>query len=197
MTSRFLRYLSFRRNSNFKNNIQCKASESFIHIFNSFQWNELANMMAVFQILINAFINTIPTKVNFCRLGKRISATCSLGKNWETLHHSLNHCEPKLERSTLRHINVLNWTVFCLLCKKENLDDSISLRRYSKFRLPGERTIPPEIVVNWPIPAFVMINYKAVNIVPYPLISTPWMHIADKQKNTQLYKETFPKLDTW
>ena len=81
----------------------------------------------VLQFLINESIDTLPTNANLCRWDKRISAKCSLCKNRETPHHSLNNCEPKLERRTWRHNNVLHFRVLCLteLRKMENLDDSI------------------------------------------------------------------------
>ena len=67
------------------------------------------------KFLLNAAIDTLPTKVKLKLWGKRFNDKCRCGRR-ETLNHVLNGCDLSLRegRYTYRHDNVLKYISTCL-----------------------------------------------------------------------------------
>ena len=80
------------------------------------------------KFMLNSFLDSLPTKNNLSRWGKRTNIKCDLCGYKETLHHVLNNCKTMLDqgRYTWRHNSVLriildtlsdvsdpSWKFFC------------------------------------------------------------------------------------
>ena len=112
--------------------------------------------------LLNASIDTLPTKVNLKLWGKVSNDKCFCGQK-QTLNHILNCCTLSLNqgRYTYRHDSILNYILSCL--------DSIKFTCY--VDVPGHQTqdggtIPPDIMVTTLKPDLVIIDKqrKSLNI---------------------------------
>ena len=79
------------------------------------QWKSLAYNLPVrvTKFMLNALTDSLNTRANLLRWGKRSNDRCTKCGNRETLHHVLNHCSIALDqgRFTWRHNNVLHHIV--------------------------------------------------------------------------------------
>ena len=107
--------------------------------------------------MLNASIDTLPTKVNLKQWGKVTSDKCFCGQR-QTLNHILNCCVVSLTqgRYTYRHDSILNHIQKCL--------DKTKYLCYTD--LPGHQTqdggtIPPDILVTTLKPDLVIIDRKS------------------------------------
>ena len=132
------------------------------HLWKSYIYNVPKGIM---KFMLNSFADTLPTKNNLSRWGKRCNSKCSLCGNNETLHHVLNNCKTMLDqgRYTWRHNIVLrkimdalkdikdhSWKIYC------DLSDATKT---------AGTTIPPEILPTQQRPDLVLINESSNSIV--------------------------------
>ena len=115
--------------------------------------------------LLNASIDTLPTKVNLKLWGKVSNDKCFCGQK-QTLNHILNCCPVSLNqgRYTYRHDSILNYIQTCL--------DSSKYTCY--IDLPGHQTqdggtIPPEIMVTTLKPDLVIIDRQRKSLEIFEL----------------------------
>ena len=121
------------------------------------------------KFLLNASIDTLPTKTNLKLWGKVSNDKCHCGIR-QTLNHILNGCKKSLEdgRFTFRHDNILTYISKCIDTKKFKMFIDIE-----GFQTPAQGTIPPQILVTNLKPDIVILDQKkqTVNIfeltVPY------------------------------
>ena len=139
----------------------------------------------IMKFVLNSFSDTLPTKNNLSRWGKRSNSKCSLCGNNETLMHVLNNCKIMLDqgRYTWRHNSVLrtikdslknitdhSWKIYC------DLADATKT---------AGTTIPPEILPTQQRPDLVLINEGSKSIVIIEL-SIPFEQNIQK---AHVYKE--------
>ena len=110
--------------------------------------------------LLNASIDTLPTKVNLKLWGKVTNEKCFCGQR-QTLNHILNCCVVSLNqgRYTYRHDNIQSYIHKCL--------DTSKYICYTD--IPGHQTqeggtIPPEVAVTTLKPDIVIIDKRRKNI---------------------------------
>lgn len=130
------------------------------------------------KFLLNASINTLPTKDNLHQWGKSTTDFCTLcrkppqdlihlsGNRKETTLHVLNHCPISLHqhRFTWRHDNILLYISKSL--------DPLKCKFYSDlpgFSLPGGGTLPPHICVTPERPDLVILNEESKEIYIFEL----------------------------
>ena len=106
--------------------------------------------------LLNASINTLPTKANLRQWGKVTNDKCFCSKK-QTLNHILNGCKTALEqgRFTWRHDSILYYIANCLDMK--NFSCYVDLEGY---QTPACGTLPPEVIVSTLKPDIVIIDNK-------------------------------------
>ena len=132
------------------------------YLWKSFIYNFPKGIM---KFMLNAFLDTLPTKNNLSRWGKKLNTKCNLCGNHETLHHVLNHCKIMLDqgRYTWRHNSVLriimdtlkdisdqSWKFYC------DLDGATKI---------AGTTIPPDILPTQQRPDLVLINESSKSII--------------------------------
>ena len=110
--------------------------------------------------LLNASIDTLPTKVNLKLWGKVNNEKCFCGQR-QTLNHILNCCVVSLNqgRYTYRHDCILNYIQKCLDTSKYTCYTDIS-----GHQTQGGGTIPPEVMITSLKPDLVIIDKKTKNI---------------------------------
>ena len=107
--------------------------------------------------LLNASIDTLPTKVNLKQWGKVTNnEKCFCGQR-QTLNHILNCCVVSLDqgRYTYRHDSILNYIQKCL--------DNTKYTCYTDIQghqTQGGGTLPPDIIVTTLKPDIVVIDKK-------------------------------------
>ena len=105
------------------------------------------------KFLLNACLDTLPTKTNLLQWGKTTSDLCKLcldanqdlqGRRKETTHHILNGCKVSLnqQRYTWRHDNILKYICENVDSEKYQLNADID-----GYSLPGGGTISPNLCV--------------------------------------------------
>ena len=106
--------------------------------------------------LLNASINTLPSKANLRQWGKVTNDKCFCSKK-QTLNHILNGCKTALEqgRFTWRHDSILNYIANCLDMK--NFSCYVDLEGH---QTPAGGTLPPEVIVSTLKPDIVIIDNK-------------------------------------
>ena len=110
------------------------------------------------KFLLNAQLDTLPTKANLRLWGKRTNENCFCGQK-QTLNHILNCCRKALEdgRFTFRHDNIVNYIAKCLDREKFSVYADIE---GSQTAAGG--TIPPEVMVTNLKPDLVVIDRKKI-----------------------------------
>jgi hypothetical protein len=136
------------------------------HLWKSFIYNLPKGIM---KFMLNSFLDTLPTKNNLSRWGKRINTKCDLCGYKETLQHVLNNCKVMLDqgRYTWRHDSVLRiimdtftdvcdpaWKVYCDLA--------------GATKIAGT-TIPPDIMPTQQRPDLVFVNDSSKSIIIFEL----------------------------
>ena len=117
------------------------------------------------KYLLNASIDTLPTKTNLKRWGKRTNDLCYCGKR-QTLNHILNCCNKSLTNGKYlwRHNNVLHHIKKCIDVKEFTLYIDLDENRQSR-----KSTIPPNAVVTTLIPDIVLIDEKTKSLEIFEL----------------------------
>lgn len=119
----------------------------------------------VMKFMLNAFLDTLPTKNNLSRWGKRLNTKCSLCGNKETLQHVLNNCKLMLDqgRYTWRHNSVLRKILDTL---KDTCDASwkIYCDLAGANKIAGT-TIPPDILPTQQRPDIVLVNASSKSAI--------------------------------
>ena len=114
------------------------------------------------KFVINASIDTLPTKVNLKLWGKRTNDLCFCGQR-QTLNHILNSCNVSLRqgRFTYRHDNILRYVAKCLDKSKYTCFIDIEGHQTS-----ASGTLPPSSAVTTLKPDVVIIDKekKTTNI---------------------------------
>ena len=116
------------------------------------------------KFLLNACLDTLPTKTNLLQWGKTTSDLCKLcldanqdlqGRRKETTHHILNGCKVSLnqQRYTWRHDNILKYICENVDSEKYQLNADID-----GYSLPGGGTISPDLCVTPEQPDIVIHN---------------------------------------
>ena len=144
------------------NMLRVSILEKADYIWKSFIFNMPKGVM---KFMVNSFLDTLPTKNNLSRWGKKMTTNCNLCSKKETLHHVLNHCQVMLEqgRYTWRHNSVLriihdtlreiadpSWVFYCDLT--------------GTTKVAGT-TIPPDILATQQRPDLVLINRVSKKII--------------------------------
>ena len=106
--------------------------------------------------LLNASINTLPSKANLRQWGKVTNDKCWCSKK-QTLNHILNGCKRALDqgRFTWRHDSILHYISNCL--DKKNFSCYVDLEGHQTL---AGGTIPPEVTVSTLKPDIVVIDNK-------------------------------------
>ena len=117
------------------------------------------------KFLLNAAIDTLPTKANLKMWGKVSSDKCRCGKR-QTLNHVLNCCKPSLKegRYTFRHDNILHYIAKCL--NKDKYTCYIDIEGY---QTPAGGTVPPNVLVTTLKPDIVIIDKTNKNVTVFEL----------------------------
>ncbi len=122
------------------------------------------------KFMLNSQLNTLPTKDNLTRWGKRLAKACTLCGRAEYLSHALSSCPYMLEqgRYTWRHDSVLSSIETFIKNEINSTDiDIISDLRQQSWN------IPPDIILTSQRPDFVIVNRNQKSIyileltVPY------------------------------
>ena len=130
----------------------CKLEETEA-TWNSYIYNLPRGTM---KFILNASIDTLPTKANLKQWGKLTNDKCFCGQR-QTLNHVLNCCKTSLDqgRLTYRHDNILLYIAKCL--------DRTKFRCYidiEGYQTPSHGTLPPSVVVTTLKPDMVIIDQK-------------------------------------
>ena len=115
--------------------------------------------------LLNASIDTLPTRVNLKQWGKVNNDKCFCGQR-QTLNHILNCCVVSLNqgRFTYRHDSILNYIHKCLDTTKYTCFTDIQ-----GHQTQSGGTIPPEILVTTLKPDIVIVDRKSNNLEIFEL----------------------------
>ena len=110
--------------------------------------------------VLNASIDTLPTKVNLKQWGKVNNDKCFCGQR-QTLNHILNCCKVSLNqgRYTYRHDNILTYIAKCL-----DHDKFTCYIDIEGHQTPAGGTLPPNVIVTTLKPDIVIIDKKAKSI---------------------------------
>ena len=131
--------------------------------------------------LLNASIDTLPTKVNLKQWGKVTNDKCFCTQR-QTLNHVLNCCNVSLNqgRFTLRHDSVLNYIAQCL--DKTRYTCYIDIAGH---QTPAGGTLPPSIIVSTLRPDIVIVDQKkkAVTVLELTIPGETRIHIAHRLKS--------------
>ena len=117
------------------------------------------------KFLLNAQLDTLPTKANLKQWGKRTSENCFCGKK-QTLNHILNCCKRALDdgRYTFRHDSILAYISNCL--DREKFVVYVDIEG-SKTAAGG--TMPPEAAVTNLKPDIVILDRKTKTLSIFEL----------------------------
>ena len=120
------------------------------------------------KFVLNASLDTLPTKANLSLWGKRTNVKCRCGVK-ETLNHILNCCQLALTegRFTFRHDCVLNYIASCLDTDKYTCYVDIP-----GHQTPAGGTLPPDVAVTNLKPDIVIVdrrNRKSERAGPHPI----------------------------
>ena len=131
--------------------------------------------------ILNASIDTLPTKVNLRLWGKVTNDKCFCGSR-QTLNHILNCCNVSLDqgRYTYRHDNILQYISGCL--DKDRFTCFIDLEGQ---QTPAGGTLPPQLIVTNCKPDIVIIDKKkkTVSIFELTVPGETRLKIAHKLKD--------------
>ena len=127
------------------------------------------------KFLLNACLDTLPTRANLLQWGKTTSDLCTLclganqdlqGRRKETTHHILNGCKVSLDqqRYTWRHDNILKY--ICESVDKEKYQLNADIAGYS---LPGGGTISPDYCVTPERPDIVIHDRQTKELLVFEL----------------------------
>ena len=124
--------------------------------------------------LLNASINTLPTKANLKLWGKVTNDKCHCGRK-QTLNHILSCCKKSLEdgRFTFRHNNILKYILTCL--------DQTKFKVYVDIegsQTAAGGTLPPDVLVTNLKPDIVIIDRKSKAVEIFEL-TVPGEHRID------------------
>ena len=110
--------------------------------------------------VLNASIDTLPTKVNLKLWGKVNNDRCFCGQR-QTLNHVLNCCKVSLNqgRYTYRHDGILSYIQKCL-----DLDKFTCYIDLEGYKAPGGGTLPPDVIVTNLKPDIVVIDKKLITL---------------------------------
>ena len=128
--------------------------------------------------LLNASIDTLPTKVNLKLWGKVNNEKCFCGQR-QTLNHILNCCIVSLNqgRYTYRHDSILNYIQNCL--------DTTKFTCYTDIeghQVQGGGTLPPQLVVTPLKPDIVILEKKTKTLAIFELTVPGETRIATAHK---------------
>ena len=133
------------------------------------------------KFLLNASIDTLPTKVNLKQWGKVTSDKCFCNQR-QTLNHILNCCKVALNqgRFNFRHDSILNYIAKCL--DKKRFTCYVDVPGY---QTPGGGTLPADIIVTTLRPDIVVIDNKkkSVNILELTVPGEQRIPVSHKLKN--------------
>ena len=138
------------------------------------------------KFVLNASINTLPTKANLCLWGKRTNNKCRCGTK-ETLNHLLNCCQLALNegRYTYRHdIVQCQYIASCLDTDKYTCYVDIP-----GHQTPAGGTLPPDVAISPLKPDIVIVDkqHKKVSICELTCPTEHRIDTAHKLKE-QKYK---------
>ena len=110
--------------------------------------------------ILNAAIDTLPTKTNLKQWGKLTNDKCFCSKR-QTLAHILNGCKVSLNqgRFNLRHDSILSYIAQCLDRQRYTCYIDIP-----GFQTPAGGTLPADIIVTALRPDIVLVDNKKKNI---------------------------------
>ena len=135
------------------------------------------------KFVLNASIDTLPTKANLTQWGKRTNDKCRCGVK-ETLNHVLNCCALSLHegRFTFRHDGVLKYIASCL--DKEKYTCYVDVPGHQH---PAGGTMPPDVAVTVLKPDIVIVDKrkKAVTILE---LTCPAEHRISAAHNLKMEK---------
>ena len=120
----------------------------------------------ILQFAVNACIDTLATNANLKRWGKKSNAKCTLCRQRETLHHTLNNCSLMLDRYLWRHNSVLMY-IYKLLNNHKSSDTDIYIDIAGHHT--GISTIPTEIVITSQKPDLVIVNKQSLSVTLFEL----------------------------
>ena len=126
-------------------------------------WKSIAYNLprGILKFAVNSSIDTLPTKSNLKRWGKRSSTKCNFCDSKETLHHVLNNCVHMLPRYLWRHNSILTHII-----KTISKDLSEQWKIYSDLpdAMQGCSTIPTDILVTAQKPDLVIRDSESKSI---------------------------------
>ena len=117
------------------------------------------------KFVLNASLDTLPTKANLSLWGKRTNNKCRCGVK-ETTNHVLNCCVLALNegRFTFRHDSVLHYIASCLDTAKYDCYVDIPGHQH-----PNGGTLPPEVAVSTLKPDIVIVDKKKKSVAVFEL----------------------------
>lgn len=128
------------------------------------------------KFIINASLDTLPTRANLVQWGKRTSDLCKLclnnsnpdiqGRRKETTAHILNGCKVSLNqlRYTWRHNNILHY-----ICQKIDKEKFTFYADLPNHQLPNGGTIPENLCTTNKRPDLVIIDERKQEITIFEL----------------------------
>ena len=137
------------------------------------------------KFLLNAQLDTLPTKANLKQWGKRTNENCFCGQK-ETLNHILNCCKKALDggRFTFRHDNILAYISSCL-----DRDKFTAYVDIDGSKTPAGGTIPPQMLVTNLKPDIVILDKKSKKISIFELTVPNELRIETSHKlKTEKYQ---------
>ncbi len=150
-----------------------------------FTWKADINNLprGVAKFLLNASLNTLPTKDNLRRWGKVISEACDLCRNRETLGHVLSGCPVALDqgRYTWRHDSVLDRVASFI---KDSVSDGSEVHSDAGGR---PWTVPPDILPTSDRPDLVVLNREKKTISIFEL-TVPYENNIAKNHQYKCHK---------
>ncbi len=129
----------------------------------SITWKSIAYNLprGILKFAVNASIDTLPTKANLKRWGKRSTTKCNFCDSKETLHHILNNCTHMLDRYLWRHNSILS---FIIKTVSKDLPDSWTIYSDLPNNMHGCSTIPTDILITSQKPDLVILNKQSKSI---------------------------------
>jgi hypothetical protein len=137
--------------------VQGRFLEILHHEQSNITWKSIIyNLLrGALQFATNASIDTLATNANRKRWGKRNNAKCNSCGHRETLHHTLNNCDNKLDRYKWRHdsvLKVIHDTV------KQNILPNCTISTDLSSEFQGATTLPIDIAITKQRPDIVLVN---------------------------------------
>ena len=151
----------------------------------SYKFNLKAGTM---KFLLNACIDTLPSKANLMRWKKSPSDLCKLCKGRQTSNHVLNICKVGLNtgRFKWRHDNILSYLVSLIETEKFEVYSDLP-----GHQAAGGGTVPPEVAVTTLVPDIVVINKLTKDIEIWEL-TVPMEENIEKKNSDKMKYGHFP-----